>query len=123
MRHLELQRVFHVGKSWGEIPLYTETQRVKEIHATVPLILSEFRHEDGGEYIMLTNNSQKESTHASLVVRGNRPDLSRVDWGGEVRPMVDGDASYATRGEDWMSVRPWLAPGQMVLYRVQSGAG
>ena len=40
-------------------------------------------------------------------------------WGGGETPVAPGgDGWGAQQGEDFWIVKPWLAPGQMELYRV-----
>jgi hypothetical protein len=38
-----------------------------------------------------------------------------------MQPVGGGDGWEAQQSEDSVTVRPWLAPGQMELYRVASG--
>ncbi len=69
---------------------------------------------------MVVNNSQSDSTQAEIWVRGDHPKLHQVGWMGEETLLSGGDGWQATGGTDYVVARPWLAPGQMELYRVES---
>ena len=120
---LTLLRVQHVGRAFGGFPLFdgsmpgSRVSRAEGSH-DVPLIVSEYRHADGGEYVSVVNNSQTDCGIGTLWLRGRRPALRRVVWGGGEEPVKGGDGWKASQGADYVTVRPWLAPGQMELYRV-----
>ena len=116
---LTLERVEHVGEAFGGFPLFTGEGRVIEAssrHGT-PLIISEFRHDNGDLYVLVTNNSCEESTAAEFWVRGTHPSLENVQWNGAHVPAA-GDGWTQERQADRAGAAPWLAPGQMELYRV-----
>jgi hypothetical protein len=125
---LTLARVSHVGRAWGGVPLFDGGSLVASATSRfdTPLIISEFKHTSGADYVMVVNNSQTESTHAIIWVRGRMPTLHRVDWLGTEelakppptatpRPGVGPLVNAATAGM-------WLAPGQMELFRVENPA-
>jgi hypothetical protein len=121
---LALRSAEHVGEAFGGFPLFTGEGRAVEAisHAGTPLIVSEFKHPSGADYIAVTNNSCWESTRAELWVRGKRPLLENVAWEGQHVP-ADGDGWTQEREEEKAGVAPWLAPGQMELYRVVDEVG
>jgi len=114
---LWLQRVRHVGTAWGGVPLLDEGGLIVRAHSggATPLIVSEFKHRHGADYVMMVNNSQTDSTYATIQVRGRRPRLHQVGWLHKETPVGRTEVDFAVAGE-------WLAPGQMVLYRVQNEA-
>lgn len=117
VRPLTLQRVQHVGQAWGGIPAFDGggfVSRARSVHGT-PLIVSEFTDRDGHEYAMVVNNSQTESTQAELWFRGRHPQAYRVEWTAKEARVTP---AAGQSGEDYVLVRPWLAPGQMELYRI-----
>jgi hypothetical protein len=118
-----LLRAVHVGRRWGGWPVFDGQGRVAEAHSSsgTPLIVSEFAHANGSQYLAVVNNSQRESTQAELVVRGTRPNLYRVGWLGSgapggFAPPIDDPGAGSEHGEDYIKLRCWLAPGQMELY-------
>jgi hypothetical protein len=115
-----LMRSCHVGKHWGGWPKFDGRDRVAEARSSTgtPLILSEFRHTNGAEYLAVVNNSQKESTQAELTIRGCCPRLHRVGWLSTETDLIDSTGSGPEHGADHIKLRCWLAPGQMELYRV-----
>ncbi|MBA4388946.1 MAG: hypothetical protein C0404_13270 [Verrucomicrobia bacterium] len=121
LRELTLNSVSHVGRAWGEVALFTGNGRVQKAasqHKT-DLIISEYRHANGSEYVSVVNNSQKESTLAEIVVRGNHPQLYRICWESRELPVSKTGEGGSGSGDDWCLTRPWLAPGQLELYRVE----
>jgi len=64
---------------------------------------------------MMVNNSQTDNTYATIQVRGRRPRLHQVGWLHKETPVGRTEVDFAVAAE-------WLAPGQMVLYRVQNEA-
>ena len=115
-----LVRSWHVGKAWGGWPLLDCHGRFAGAWSSTgtPLILSEFKHANGAEYLAVVNNSQKESTFAELRIRGRRPNLAHVGWLGQETTLVDATGRGAEHGEDYLKAQCWLAPGQLEMYRV-----
>ena len=119
VQQLMLQKVSHVGQAWGGAPLFDGSGLVSHVHSMhgTPLIVSEFEHTNGAQYVMVVNNSQTDSTKAELWVKGCHPKLHRVGWMGAEEPVS------SSGGEDYTIVQHWLAPGQMELYRMESASG
>jgi hypothetical protein len=93
---------------------------VRAAEAEAPLIVSEFEHEHGGEYVMVVNNSQRLNTQVRLIVRGRRPVLHRIGWMAEEASQGGGGQGWTPHeGADYFETQPWLAPGQAELYRVE----
>lgn len=113
----------HVGKCWGGWPAFDGSGLVAKATSSVgtDLIISEFKHQNGSDYLAVVNNSQKESTSAELVVRGNKPNLHRVGWEAKETALVDSTGRGAEQGTDYIKLNRWLAPGQMELFRVENG--
>ena len=123
VKELRLRTVRHSGQVWGGVNRFDGSGRVSRAHSHhgTPLIVSEFTRTGGGEYVMVVNNSQTDSTQAEIWVRGRQPALSRVGWEAREVPVTGGDGWQAASGTDFVVVRPWLAPGQMELYRIADG--
>lgn len=115
---LVLRQVRHVGHAWGGYAAFDGVGRVREAHADTDLILSEFTDPQGRPYLAVVNNSQTESTQPQLTIRGVRPQLYRVGWRGVEQLQTNVDGWSFQQGEDFVRVRPWLAPGQLELYRI-----
>jgi hypothetical protein len=116
LSQLTLQKVSHVGQSWGGVSSFDGSGLVSRTHSSTgtPLIISEFEHTNGDSYVMMVNNSQTDSTKAEMWVKGCRPKLHYVGWMGLESP------ASSCGGEDHTIAQHWLAPGQMELYRVES---
>ncbi|OGV69947.1 MAG: hypothetical protein A2269_09470 [Lentisphaerae bacterium RIFOXYA12_FULL_60_10] len=116
----ELVTACHVGKSWGPWPKFDGTGRVVQAQSSTgtPLILSQFKHAGGADYLCVVNNSQTLNTYAELVVRGNHPKLHRVGWQGSETSLIDSTGQGAEHGSDYITIRRWLAPGQMEMFRI-----
>lgn len=119
---LEIQNAYHTGQVWGGYPeLGDNSKLVKHTEGPLPLIISEFKDDQGRDYVAVVNNSQSESDQAIICWRGN-PKIYRVDW--EVIEVSAGAYVHdeADRGKPTSNLMtgPWLAPGQMELYRVES---
>ena len=119
---LTLRYVGHVGTAWGGFtlvegigPLFRAISKNK-----TPLIISEFLDSKGRTYIAVVNNSQTMSTQTELRFRGNKPTVYRVGWEGQENKMDRGDGWEAQQKDDMVTIHPWLAPGQMEIFRVES---
>jgi hypothetical protein len=116
---LDLQSVNHVGTALGGWPAFAGAGRVLKAQCETGLTLSEFADETGRPYLAVVNNSQRESAQAHLTIRGARPTLHRVSWESVEVPVTAGDGWTAQRGGDQVLIHPWLAPGQLELYRIE----
>jgi hypothetical protein len=121
IQDLDLQKVSHVGRAWGGYPLLDGRDLVIKAASKfgTDLIVSEFRHKNGDDYVAVVNNSQTESTQIDLWIRGRRPRLYRIGWQAQESPVTCGDGWNVEQGEDFVAIHPWLAPGQLELYRVE----
>lgn len=119
---LDLRSVRHVGRDWGGFPSFNGRDPVFHANSKfgTDLILSDFRHKNGNPYFAVVNNSQTDSTQAEIRIRGRRPQLHRVGWQAKEIPVTCNDDSAALHGEDFVVIHPWLAPGQMELYRIEN---
>jgi len=114
--NLSLVKVSHAGRAWGGFPLLDGRGRVAAANADQPLVVSEFEDRRKQCYVAVVNNSQTQSTLATLAVAGKKPALQRIGWqGAESEPEQH-------RGNDFCRVQAWLAPGQMELYRIREGS-
>ena len=116
---LELQKVWHVGKAYGGWPGTIDSELVKAGESRdnkFPVIISEFKSPDGKDYVAVVNNSQTVSGQAIITWHG-KPTL-HVHMGGS-----DGPAKIyvddANPNSPVTKTGPWLAPGQMEVYRVE----
>lgn len=116
----KLVKSCHVGKAWGHWPKFDGTGLVAEASSSAgtALIISQFKHASGADYLAVVNNSPRQSTQAKLVVRGNQPNLHRVGWAGRETPLVNSAGGGAEHGADYIKTFFWLAPGQMELFRL-----
>jgi hypothetical protein len=119
----ELVHSSHVGKAWGGWPAFDGSGRTAKAgsSAGTPLVISEFKHGNGSDYVAVVNNSQRDSTQAEIVVRGHKPNLHRVGWLARESSLTDSTGHGAEHGADYIKVQRWLAPGQMELFRVEDG--
>ncbi len=116
LRQAKLRRVSHVGQAWGGTALFDGQGIVQSARSLydVPLIVSEFQHPDGSDYVLVVNNATTGFNQAELSVQAR--DLHHVGWDGEENlPMGPGKEKEG----DLVTVTPWLAPGQMELWRVE----
>ncbi len=122
---LDLQSVRHVGRDWGGYPSFDGRDPVILAASKfgTDLIVSEFRHKNGNPYLAVVNNSQTDSTQIELRVRGRSPRLHRVGWQAKEDLVTCSDSSAARQGEDFIAIHPWLAPGQMEIYRIENAIG
>lgn len=114
MRNLTLRRAHHVGQSWASFPPLDGTGLIRSAEAPQPLIVSLFADRQDRDYVAVVNNSQTTSAKATLTFSGRRK-LYRVAWGGKEEEVT---GAQLKADADSTCVSPWLAPGQMELYRV-----
>ncbi len=124
MPKLTATRVAHINRAYGGYELFLRGQDELLDWVTLtddlPAIATWYQHEDGSRYFSLVNNSQKESAQVHLVFKGEHA-LYRQDFGPKEQDLMrngpGGDSRY-TAENGQTTVDTWLAPGQMVLYRV-----
>ena len=125
LKQLRFKKAYnaHINFAWGGFPVCEPDWRVKCVTSDTPMIVSEFTHPDGSDYVALTNMSRDRNTHPTFAVAGRRPMLLSVGWNGaEVRVDHPGGgasgASVRGRSDDYIAVHQYFAAGQMELYRV-----
>jgi len=110
------------GGSSGGYPTTIDSEVVKGVRVRddkFPVIISEFKDAEGRDYVAIVNRSLKGFGQAIIRWHG-RLKVFHVDWEGERE-------SRAYFDDDWpenpyLETGPWLAPGQMELYRIESDA-
>ena len=114
---LKFQRVYHQGEAYGGYPSRMDSSLVKATKAKFPLIVSEFKDDQGRDYFCVVNNSQTLSGQCVITVHGS-PKLTRIMWGGgEGAPRTYFDDDNPTNPATMLGA--WMAPGQMELYRIE----
>ena len=110
-------------KAFGGGAVFTPSETVLEISPDRPghpLLLGEFVDAKGRRYAMLVNNSSSAVVCARITFPGKDVKIYSWDWNGKEK---EGGA-YATgrieRHIDRLDVWQWLAPGQEVVFRVDS---
>jgi hypothetical protein len=78
-----------------------------------PLIISQFRDQQGRDFVMLVNNSFHLNAWAFCSILCEKANIVKIGWQGQDQTVAhnDGDKPAAT-------VNHWLAPGQMELFRI-----
>lgn len=112
---LAFKQAYNIGLTWGwgGYPFKADGRRVISATGPGPLIVSEFQHPDGADYVALTNNSNLNNVEATIAVRGRNPQLKQVGFAGQEFP-----GGARERGTDFTAATQWFAPGQMALFRV-----
>ncbi len=87
---------------------------IKDVQADSrrPLIVSRFTDKQDRPWVVLVNNSTTESALATLTFNGANTALHQLDWKNQEA------AVKVETGEGCVKISPWLAPGQMEVYRV-----
>ncbi len=126
MTTLRHEKTWHFCKAYGNYPIYLtyeipHLRKCESVHG-LPGIISTFRDEAGRQYIVLVNNSPKESGLFRLWMD---PGVTRCDryWDGN-KPInfiaSHHDAEYGA-SENHTQVGVWLAPGQMEVFCIEHG--
>lgn len=126
---MKLDKVYHINRSYGGVPLFEEGCDDLVICAHIPAergaILSRFIHEDGSIYYALTNNSQTETLDASIRFRADSGlKLYEVRWDGlSDQPGSSAQEEYHGYLDCWRGVKSirvgdWMTPGQMLLWKM-----
>ena len=119
MTQLKLRRCFHVGQAFGGYPDTIDSELVKGVRVRegdFPVIVSEFVDPDGRDYVAIVNNSHA-GTGQAVITWHDRPEVYQVGWEDtehRTRNYIDDDNPANTAA----MTAPWLAPGQMEVYRV-----
>jgi hypothetical protein len=116
---LKLQSVYHVDTVYGGFESFRGSRLVRKIRDPFPLIISEYKDTEGRDYVGITNNTLDRSQHVVVSFVG-RPKLTRIAWHGAevVETLHPGDDAHP----DDARIGPWLAPGQLELWRVEKAA-
>ncbi len=118
------EKAWHFCKAYGNYPLYLtyeipHLRKCESVHG-LPGIISSFRDAEGNQYLVLVNNSPKDSGLFQLVFD---PGMTRCDryWDGNKSYSFIAnhhDAVFAAHGSHTV-VGFYLAPGQMEIIRVE----
>lgn len=121
-RTLTLRDCYHVRRAWGGYRLFAEgcddaVTRVESLHG-VDAIVSFFTGADGKKYLALTGNSKTESGQLALTVRKSAGRMVRVGpYAGNPDVQINFHDEGLSDCGDHFVYTPWLAPGQLNLYR------
>ena len=123
---LTFQKAFFLlgGGPTGGYPTTIDSELVKGVRVRddkFEVLISEFKDADGRDYVAIVNRSLTGSGQAIIRWHG-KPKVFCVGWEGEGKGEV-----RAFFDDDWpenphLETGPWLAPGQMELYRIESNA-
>lgn len=112
---LTLEQVQHVNTAYGDTAPFSGKGLVTHASGwpSQNLIVSEFRHEDGSPYVMVTNNSMTESSRFTIQIRGQNPALHLLCPTGS-----ESLNNHCEQGRDYARASRNLTPGALALYRV-----
>ena len=117
-------RVTFYGKTYGGGKEFTADGLISGITTDTkdhPVLMGEFTDIEGRRYVMIVNNSMSESVHAGIEFPGKDIKIYTMNWDGQ---EVEGTSQFSSdppeKSDKSLTVHQWLAPGQEVLYRVES---
>lgn len=119
--HLTLEVCYHLGRAWGGYPAFTDGCDENIIHAEawhdIDVIISFFRDEEGRKYVAVVNNTTTKSGRLALTISKKAGRMIRAGaFGGTDVFYFNHDEGCTDHGETY-TYTPWLAPGQMNVYR------
>lgn len=121
---LDFQRAYHIdNERLGGYPNTIDSELVKKVEARTmkfPLLVSEFKDAAGRDYVAVLANTLTGYGQVVITWHG-QPKVMKVGWEGtevEYRRYFD-DAWPENPAKQ---TGPWMGPGQVVLYRVESDA-
>ncbi len=122
---LDWQRAYHVGgPRLGGYPNTIDSELVKGVRPRTAqkysLLVSEFKDSDGRDYVAVLNNSRDKFGQTVITWHG-QPTVYHVGWNAE-EPKARKYFDHEWPENPAMETGPWLSPGQMELYRVESDA-
>ena len=115
---------FHFCKAFGNYPLYKtyDLPHIRKMTSDsgLPGIVSRFVDKDGGEYLVVVNNTPKESGLFCFHLDPGVKHIWRYWNDGEATDFIQShhDAVYADHGS-FVQAGVWLAPGQMEVFRLE----
>jgi len=121
---LDFQKAYHIdNERLGGYPNTIDSELVKKVEARTmkfPLLVSEFKDAEGCDYVAVLANTPTGYGQVVITWQG-QPKVFKVGWEGE-------EKEYRRYFDDaWpenpaMQTGPWMAPGQITLYRVEADA-
>ncbi len=118
---LDFQKAYHIGNErLGGYPNTIDSELVKAARARTmdfPLMIAEYKDEQGRDYVGLLANTKTGYGQCVITWHG-QPNVYKIAWQGEeieYRQYFDHEWPENPAKE----TGPWLAPGQMELYRVE----
>lgn len=120
MNQLQFKQAYNLAMNyaWGGFPTLDPSWRVQAVNSDCPMIVSEFRHPDGHDYVALTNLSRTQNAHPTFAVAGKKPDLKVISAGGQEVSLQQTGAGIRGQGSDHIAVHQYFAPGQIYLFKV-----
>ncbi|MDD7310165.1 MAG: hypothetical protein PUG80_06525 [Eubacteriales bacterium] len=118
---LTLKTCYHVGRAWGGYPSFADGCDENILHAEawheIDAIISIFHDEEGRKYAVIVNNTTTKSGQLALTVCKKAGRMVRAGaFGGSDVFYAHHDEGCTDHGETFVYT-PWLAPGQMNVYR------
>jgi len=121
---LHFQQAYHVdNERVGGYPNTIDSELVKKVEARTmkfPLMVSEFKDAQGRDYVAVLANTLTGFGQVVITWHG-QPKVYKIDWENK-------EVEYRRYFDDkWpenptKQTGPWMGPGQVVLYRVESDA-
>ena len=118
MMKLKYQRSFFLGQRYGGFPYTIDSELVKDVKAEFPVLVSEFVDDEGRDYVGVMNNT-REGLGQAVITWHDQPEVFQVGWEG-VETVATNYFDDDNPANPAKMTGPWLAPGQMELYRVDS---
>jgi len=84
-----------------------------------PILVGEFTDVEGRRYVMIVNNSMKDSVNVGITFPGEDVKVFSWNWQGKEYGGGAYCASGQHRDQNGLTIRHWLAPGQEAVYRIE----
>ena len=113
---LDMKKVFHVGKSYGNTPLFTATDFVINVYGEnkTEAIVSFFND----DYVAVINNDNRKSDKFFIEFTDDVKKVLRISDHGEFVENYPTKKAYYDIIGNRPTLSMWLAPGGMEIYKI-----
>lgn len=112
--HWPDEKILQGCEQWSDKMLINSIETLDR----VPMIIARFKHRDGGNWLVLVNNSMDQSTQYRAGLTNSKSRVWEMDYKNRLIEFVTSSNDLKNSNETQQLLVRWLAPGQLDAFKV-----